>query len=234
MTPGRLTELRCPGCQQVSWVIDSDYRGMDGVMLPYNERRYACARCRHDGPGWTLGQQAPPEFLLQPHDLYPMTQAAFDHWVGILRTHFPAHPALSRLGTTFLPRLPEEAKLMDEAHARAHPVVEMKDQDGARRAEPDLRTVSEWLEIMKPGDALVLRRRDGGTLHIQFDGSGHSGNCLDPAGAVLAHAVGLDERTVREALQRYLSGDTAGCARTLRKANAGSLARLWNQVIDPS
>lgn len=64
MTPGRLTELRCPGCQQSSWVIDSDYRGMDGVMLPYDERLYACAHCRHDGPGWTLGQQSPPEFLL--------------------------------------------------------------------------------------------------------------------------------------------------------------------------
>jgi hypothetical protein len=106
MTPGRVTELRCPGCQQVSWIIDSDYRGMDGEMIPYGERPYACARCRHDGPRWTLGQQSPPEFLLQPHDLYPMTQAAFEYWVEILRTHFPSHPALSGLGTSFVPRLP--------------------------------------------------------------------------------------------------------------------------------
>jgi hypothetical protein len=38
MTPPRLTELECPHCQQVRWVIDSDYRGEDGVMLPYAER----------------------------------------------------------------------------------------------------------------------------------------------------------------------------------------------------
>ena len=159
MTPGRLNELRCPGCQQISWVIDSDYRGLDGTRVPYDERRYVCAHCRHDGPGWTLGQQSPPEFLLQPHDLYPMTQVAFDYWVTVLRTHFPAHPMLGRLGTTFVPRLPEEAEAIKEAHARAHPVAEMKDQDGARRVEPDLRTASEWLEIMKHGDTLEFRRR---------------------------------------------------------------------------
>ena len=157
-SPGRLTELHCPVCQQISWVIDHDYRGMDGVMLPYDERRYACARCGYDGSGWTLGQQSPAWFLLQPHDLFPMTQSDFDYWVGILKTHFPAHPKLSGLGTTFLPRLPEQADAMKEAHARAHPVLEMKDQDGARRHEPDLQTAGEWLEIMKPGDVLVFRR----------------------------------------------------------------------------
>ena len=109
MTPPRLTELQCPDCQQVSWVIDSDYRGTDGVMLPYGERSYICARCRHNGPGWKVLQQSPPEFLLQPHDLYPMTREAFDYWVDILATHFPDHPALNRLGTTCFPRLPEEA-----------------------------------------------------------------------------------------------------------------------------
>jgi len=187
-------------------------------MLPYHERRYACDCCRHDGEGWTLGQQSPPEFLLQPHNLYPMTQLAFDYWVGVLRTHFPAHPMLGELGTTFLPRLPEEAEAIREAHACAHPVVEMKDQDGARRAEPDLRIAKEWLEIMKPGDALVFRRRDGGSLHLTLDAAGHSGNCVDPTGAVLAHAVGLDVRTAREAIRQYLSGNTAGCAGCLRRA----------------
>jgi hypothetical protein len=107
MTPPRLTELQCPRCQQVLWVIDSDYRGTDAVMLAYNHRRYVCAHCRHDGPGWTVGLQSPPEFLLQPHNLYPMSQEAFDYWVGILRDHFPTHPALSRLGTEFVPRLPD-------------------------------------------------------------------------------------------------------------------------------
>ena len=57
MTPPRLTELRCPGCQQVSWVVDSDYRGTDGVMIPYDERPYACAGCGRDGIDWKIGQQ---------------------------------------------------------------------------------------------------------------------------------------------------------------------------------
>jgi hypothetical protein len=207
---------------------------MDGVRQAYVERRYHCGHCRHDGPGWILGQQSPPEFLLQPHDLYPMTQVAFDYWVGILRTHFPAHPLLGRLGTTFLPRLPEEAEAIREAHARAQPVAEMKDQDGARRVDPDLRTANDWVEIMKPGDTLEFRRRDGGSLHFRLDPAGHSANCRDASGRVLAHAAGLDEPTVREAIQRYLSGNTAGCAKTLGKANAGMLARLWSQLIDPS
>jgi hypothetical protein len=117
MTPPRLTEVQCPVCQQASWVIDSDDRGMDDAELPYCDRQYVCGGCHHDGPGWTVGQQSPPEFLLQPHDLYPMTQAAFDHWVGILRLHFPSHPVLTALGTTFRPRLPEEVEVMREAHA---------------------------------------------------------------------------------------------------------------------
>jgi hypothetical protein len=171
MTPPRLTELKCPGCQQVSWVLDSEYRGMEGEWVPYTERRYACVHCRHHGPGWTVGQQSPPAFLLQPHDLYPMTQAAFDYWVDILRTHFPTHPVLARLGTTFRPRLPEEVEAMRHAHERAHPVAEMRDQDGARRADPDEGVAGEWLEIMKAGDTLTFRRRNGSALQCHVRGS---------------------------------------------------------------
>jgi hypothetical protein len=45
MTPPRLNELRCPGCEHISWAIDSDYFGMDGVMRPYPDLWTA-----HDGP----------------------------------------------------------------------------------------------------------------------------------------------------------------------------------------
>jgi hypothetical protein len=72
----------------------------------YAERAYACRGCGVEGTGWQVLQQAPPEFLLQPHDMYPMTQAEFDRWVGVLRAHFPRHPRLSELGTTFYPRTP--------------------------------------------------------------------------------------------------------------------------------
>jgi hypothetical protein len=51
-------------------------------------------------------QQSPHEFLLQPHDMYPMTHADFNHWVAILRADFPDHPCLAELGRGFVPRIP--------------------------------------------------------------------------------------------------------------------------------
>lgn len=119
MTPGRLNELRCPSCQRSTWTIDSDYRGMDGVLLPYDSRTIGCPACGYVWARWTLLQQAPPEFLLQPHDLYPMTQSEFDHWLGVLRTHFPDHPKACR--RDFVPRLPADAVRTLEADARSDP-----------------------------------------------------------------------------------------------------------------
>jgi len=114
-TPLRLSELRCPRCEQPAWVMDNDYRGMDGVMVPYSERDYPCTVCGHRGPGWRLLQQAPPEFLLQPHSLYPMTQSDFDHWIEILKQHFPDHRPPPR------PCLPEEAIRELEKYDREGP-----------------------------------------------------------------------------------------------------------------
>ena len=106
MTPSRLNELTCPNCAQASWIIDSDYRGVDGIMLPYEQREYRCRKCAKSGGGWQLIQQSPPAFFLQPHEMYPMSQDEFDHWVAILRDHFPDHPCLTQLGQSFFPRLP--------------------------------------------------------------------------------------------------------------------------------
>src|SRR6187549_3012156 len=121
MTPPRLNEVQCPGCQRTSWVIDSDDQGMDDIHLPYDQRSYACPHCGKNGRGWTLLQESPIAFLLQPSDRDPMTQAEFDHWVNILRTNFPDASILTGLGTTFFPRLPEEAEALKEAEARAYP-----------------------------------------------------------------------------------------------------------------
>ena len=106
MTPSRLNELSCPNCGHTNWIIDSDYRGTDGLILPYALREYSCSECGNTGTGWKLIRQSPPEFLLQPHDMYPMTQAEFDRWVAILKTHFPDHPLLAELGKTFYPYRP--------------------------------------------------------------------------------------------------------------------------------
>ena len=216
MTPPRLNELRCPGCQQVTWVIESDFPDMDGEWTPYIERSYACGQCRRDGPGWTLGQQSPPAFLDQPQTLYPMTQADFDYWVTVLRTHFPEHPRLKEGGRRFRPWLPEQAEAPRQAHARAHPVSEMKDQDGARRADPELPVAMEWLEIMKPGDTLLFTRRDGGTLHCALVAAGLSLRQCNANGEVLADMVGATEATARKVIGRYLRGDRFRFVRQLR------------------
>ena len=111
MTPPRLSEIECPDCRRATWILDCDYRGADmagGIELAYPERTYACPGCGRSGPGWVVKQQSPAEFLLQPHDLYPMTRADFDHWVVILRTHFPDHPMLAELEKSFFPRIPGE------------------------------------------------------------------------------------------------------------------------------
>jgi hypothetical protein len=75
-TPARLTELECPNCRQLTWVMDPDFTGMrDGLLR--EQRPYRCAACGQAGPGWIVRRQSPPEFVLQPHELYPMTQDAF-------------------------------------------------------------------------------------------------------------------------------------------------------------
>jgi hypothetical protein len=89
--------------------MDRDFSGINGRMIPYSERLYRCLVCGHDGPGWTLLQQSPSTFLTQPNELYPMSQEDFDHWVDILRTHFPNDPHLAGLGVSFIRCSPEEA-----------------------------------------------------------------------------------------------------------------------------
>jgi hypothetical protein len=219
-TPPQLIELCCPSCQQMSWVIVSAFDGIHDGMIPYDVRNYDCSQCLYNGLGWKVSQYAPPLFLQQPDASDPMTQEAFDYWVDILKTHFPDLPILQKLGKKFRPCLPEEAEAINQAYVRAHPVSKMTDQDGGCRVDPDLGTALIWLEVMKLGDSLVFGRRDGGMLTLNLDESGYTARCLDDSGAVLAEVVGLAEPTVRKAIGRYLNGDTAGCARGLRRPRA--------------
>jgi hypothetical protein len=94
MTPNKLVQLRCPQCQENHWEIDSDYRGMDGLYVPYSERFYYCPACKTTWTGYTVVQQSPPSFFIQPHKMYPMKKLEFDHWLEILRQNFPEHPML--------------------------------------------------------------------------------------------------------------------------------------------
>lgn len=166
MTPSRLAEVECPECRVSTWIIDSDYRGMDGVFLAYSDRTYSCPGCGRRGAGWAVKQQSPPEFLLQPHDMYPMTREAFAFWVAILKAGFPDHRKLAELGKTFYPRTPEEVQAEHDAHREAHPVVEMRDQGGSRMAFPDSRHAVDWLEVMRPGDVVTFVCANGTQLQV--------------------------------------------------------------------
>jgi hypothetical protein len=73
------------------------------VYLDYAKRHYHCPSCEYSDAGYAVLQKSPPAFLLQPHSLYPMRQAVFDYWAGILTEHFPAHPLVARLGREFRP-----------------------------------------------------------------------------------------------------------------------------------
>ena len=106
MTPRRLVELECPECHEKHWEIDSDYRGsllIHQREQRYGEREYKCPTCQYSGSGYQPLAKSPPEFLIQPHPMYPMIQADFDYWVCILRMHFPDHPLLEKLGREFRP-----------------------------------------------------------------------------------------------------------------------------------
>jgi hypothetical protein len=211
MTPPRLAEIECPICHRVHWIIDFDYRGADmvgGVEQTYEERTYPCPHCGNARSGWTIHQQSPPAFLLQPHDSYPMTHEEFDHWVAILRSHFPDHFRLAELGKTFFPRTPEEVAIREEAFARANPVREMRDQDGARRRDPDFQHAREWMDMMKPGDSLFFLRRDGARLEIYEQGDeSWRARYVDGSDRTTAEHRTPDAQHVRTAIRNYLQGD---------------------------
>jgi hypothetical protein len=102
-TPARLVVLACPRCRATACIFHNDYGGMPGqdYRLEIGDQAGGpCSKCGCEA-GLRVKQQAPPEFFLQPHDLYPMTQQEFDYWVGVLREHLPDHPKLKALGTTW-------------------------------------------------------------------------------------------------------------------------------------
>jgi hypothetical protein len=74
-----------------------------GVERDYPDGVYSCPGCGADGSGWVVQDKSPSEFLLQSHDLYPMSLRDFKKWLGVLTTHFSQHRALERLGISWYP-----------------------------------------------------------------------------------------------------------------------------------
>ena len=237
MTPPRLCELTCPRCRRVSWEIDYDFRGSrgGGAMTPYHERQYTCRHCGASGAGWTLGQQSPPAFLLQPHSLYPMTRDEFARWVNVLKVHFPDHPHLARLGTTFVPMTPDQAAREANEVARGHPVEYLIDQDGARRFSPSEADAVDWVDMMSVGDTLRVVLRAGGELLISsVPDALYDLRCRDAHLRVQAEQTGVPLARVHRALHDYIHGRERQCIKRLRQGDLSLLARLWRAARGPA
>jgi hypothetical protein len=70
--------------------MDSDFKGMNGgAFVDYSDRKYKCPKCDYQAAGYNVLQKSPPEFLLQPHRLYPMSKKQFNYWLRILKENFP-------------------------------------------------------------------------------------------------------------------------------------------------
>jgi hypothetical protein len=157
-----------------------------------------------------------------------MSVEDFDYWVSVLRANFPDDPRLPEVGRRFVPATPEQVQARRNAYFAAHPVVEMRDQDGARRALPDPFRAIEWLEVMRPGDSLTFLHSHDGTLFLEGPGCGpFSVRRSDASGRVVAHEPALDEQRARVLIWRYLEGDVAGCDEVILQAHHGSVPAAY-------
>jgi hypothetical protein len=73
------------------------------VDRDYKDREYSCPECGRTGSGHKVERKSPPEFFLQPHDMYPMNAREFQHWLTTLKEHFPDDPRLKRVGMSWYP-----------------------------------------------------------------------------------------------------------------------------------
>jgi len=104
VTPPRMSELRCPACSATHWVIDSDFRFTTGEDQPYEARPYRCPECGQLQIGCEVLLQAPPEFFMQPDNMYPMSLEEFGRWLRVFVEHFPEDTdRLKRLGLDWYP-----------------------------------------------------------------------------------------------------------------------------------
>ena len=92
--------------------MDNDYHEADFSgwerFQPYEERRYRCTACGVTRTGYEVIEESPPEFVLQPHQLYPMNEADFERWLAVVRSHFPDYPLLQEVGTSWYPGPPRD------------------------------------------------------------------------------------------------------------------------------
>jgi hypothetical protein len=164
-----------------------------------------------------------------------MAVEAFDDWVGILRANFPDHHRLSDLGGPFVPATPEEVRARRQAYLRAHPILEMTDQDGARRVLPDLFRAMEWLDVMRAGDSLTFVHTHEGSLRLEGSARGPlSVRRTEPGGRVIAHHPELSVESVRVIIWRYLEGDIGACDREIAGGSTDVVTSAYPHFLQAS
>ena len=163
-TPPKLIEFGCPKCSKSHWEIDRDFRGIGGKKIPYAIRSYTCPHCHFEGEGYTIVQESPPRFMIQPHRMYPMSKEDFAYWFDILKREFPDSWCLNP-DSNFVPFTPEEyekvwpksEKLVDERYT----TMKYTCEDGR---EISIQMVTEELErsfrtLQSPKNVVVRFKR---------------------------------------------------------------------------
>jgi hypothetical protein len=175
---------------------------MGGEEESYESRVYTCPQCHAHLSGFEVLRQSPPEFLLQPHDLYPMTRKEFNYWLAILKKEFPDHPYLSKPSRKFSPRTSRQA------HTRRPAVVEMTDEESSKSIEPEFDTAIEWLDVMsEPGANLDFHHKNGGKLTVTLTDRGtFHGVSRTSRGKVRRNRKGLDRTAVENLIGSYVHG----------------------------
>jgi hypothetical protein len=92
-----LAELKCPRCSSTHWVLGE----LQTEETPWADQIRTCPHCLQTGPDYPAERQSPPQLFLQPSLVHPLSRGEFEEWVDILRVHFPDHPQLGELGTTW-------------------------------------------------------------------------------------------------------------------------------------
>ena len=152
-------------------------------MVKYPDRDYVCPACGHRGPSYSVKQASPPEFFLQPHDMYPMRRRDFKFWLTAMRTHLPDSEKLRDLGISWYP--------------------------GTRRAAHDDRLDREI--VMGPRYLLRFYPRLGleeRPIHVfaqgMWDLSGEAIFSIDPSIELVRNVYGFDESEL-ERIREFIS-----------------------------
>lgn len=122
-----------------------------------------------------------------------------------------------------------------ETDAGEPAVVEIRDQGGARAAQPDFAKIVEWMHFLKPTESVTLLHRDGGTLQLTSDRAHqYSVRRADALRRITAESGTLNEQQARLIVRRYLAGNQTLCAADFIAAVPEQSPKAPAQPMDPN